>query len=412
MSEKRTVICPVCGYESSGDKNYCTKCSWSFPDDCTGNAALFEGEQLKEYQERFVILRELVKNGGSEVKKQVEELERRIAVLQESEQALMKRNAELDSAVGKLRTSEYERVTENMSLRGQITDLKTKISNLQALNHNWERQNQRDRNLENEIALLRAENQKLRQRQETMNRPAATYSTPKTVVNQESTQASGAVRNTARALGPKWLPYSVNEICERISNGTFEDLYVGDSFEVEIPDYGKERFILAGFNCLPDGYKDGKGKFKDYFAVVVPEHCLESARMYVNASDHQYKNIIDDRGYRESHLYKNVLRKQAVRLHRALNEHLLHKNDQMELELMSEQMVFGQGNHAGMLPLFRLYPETRKAGRGVMRIQGSWYWLKDQKADGRFAACSPNGELSDLASNADSVGVRPYFCIG
>lgn len=389
---KKTMTCPVCGNNSAWDKSYCAVCGWSFPEDCTQNGTLFLEKQLDEYKIRLGLMRKYVNEGGESAKARVGELEQQVRTLK----------------------NENERLeTANRQLKSSQSSLKQELENAR-----------KDAARERQRAELEAKNAASFREQVRANTQSAQYGTApakSTPMRTTLTRAAAATSsqttareplNSTRGLGYGCLlPYSIDEICRRIADGSYQDLYVGDSFDVEMPDRGKERFILAGFECLPDGYKGSDGKFRDHFAVVVPEKCLETARMYVTASANRYQNQAGDMGYKESHIYKNVLRKMSEKLQVAMNGHLLHKNGQKELELLSQSQVFGEWAISEQLPLFRMFPERKKAGYGISNT-GNWYWLKDQVLNGRFAVCSPNGTLSDIAANADSVGVRPYFCIG
>ena len=64
--------------------------------------------------------------------------------------------------------------------------------------------------------------------------------------------------------------YTVDEICQRISTGTFEDLYIGDYFDISITTSlgGTEtvRCVLAGFDIM---WNNGDTAFTKHHAVIL-----------------------------------------------------------------------------------------------------------------------------------------------
>ena len=111
--------------------------------------------------------------------------------------------------------------------------------------------------------------------------------------------------------------YTVDEICQRISAGTFKDLYVGDYFDISITTGlgGAEtvRCILAGFDVF---WNNGDTAFTKHHAVIVPKDCFKT------------KSVMNDTnvttgGYVGSKMYKTVLPVYAAALQTALNNHIL-----------------------------------------------------------------------------------------
>lgn len=438
MSKTRK-ICPVCGNEHTGNKTYCSVCSWSFPEDCTQNGVLFTEEQLKQYEERVAILQKLVKDGGTGGKARIQELEESIRRLQTSESEWKKKYEDV-----KQRTAQLEQ--ENQKNRKELVEAKkTELAN-RDLKVSKERLEQSNRELKTTNSRLEESNRDLRatnSRLEDSNRDLRVANSRLEEENRQLRAKAAAARTQVTPVSPKKLDpipvqvpkrtvepksapksifddvntrpglngqlsnYSIDEICRRIADGSFEGLYVGDHFYIN----GKE-YLFAGFDCLPDGYKGADGKFRNHYAVIIPGECMDVARMYTSRLDNKYHNVPGDAGYKNSHLYKNVLPKLADRLQKDFNHHILHKNDQKELELMSRNMVDGRENVNGQLPIFKMWPHTKSVTSRLFGAKGIWYWLRDQVDGGRFAACNPEGIVSDLAETADTVGVRPYFCIG
>lgn len=83
--------------------------------------------------------------------------------------------------------------------------------------------------------------------------------------------------------------YTVDEICQRISAGTFKDLYVGDYFDISITtDLGGAetvRCILAGFDVF---WNNGDTAFTKHHAVIVPKDCFKT-KSVMNATN---ENVI------------------------------------------------------------------------------------------------------------------------
>ena len=242
-----------------------------------------------------------------------------------------------------------------------------------------------------------------------------------------------------RYLSPVVL---VDEICQRISAGTFKDLYVGDYFDISITtDLGGTetvRCILAGFDIF---WNNGDTAFTKHHAVIVPKDCFKT------------KSVMNDTnvttgGYVGSKMYTTVLPVYAAALQTALNNHILSHRELLTtavsttgnsnagagltgyasnwewkdclVKLMSEIQVYGSTVLSSSLydtgcdniqfPLFRLAPNLKVAGLGH---NGSrwWYWLSAVVSAAAFAYCYGDG-CSYYFNAAGDGGVRPYFCIG
>ena len=236
--------------------------------------------------------------------------------------------------------------------------------------------------------------------------------------------------------------YTVDEICQRISAGTFEDLYVGDYFDVSITtDLGGTetvRCILAGFDIF---WNNGDTAFTKHHAVIVPKDCFKTTAK-MNDSN------VTTGGYAGSKMHTTVLPIYAAALQIALNNHILSHRELLTtavsttgnsnagagqtgyasnwewkdvlLRLMSEVQLIGctvmsssfydVGNANIQFPLFRLAPNLKVAGLGH---NGSryWEWLSGVVSAAAFAYCRGYG-VSHFFYAAGDGGVRPYFCIG
>lgn len=243
--------------------------------------------------------------------------------------------------------------------------------------------------------------------------------------------------------------YTIDEICERISNGTFEDLYIGDYFDVTIStEYTANevvRCILAGFDYY---WNNGDTVFTEHHAVIVPKNCFNKI-----APMNPTNTTVG--GFLNSNMWKTVLPIYTNALQSALNNHILsHKTSLTNsideninsnagagikgasdscvsyntlLSLLTEIQVYGSNIRSSsfydiglddlQLPLFALDPtakicgkNTTTDGNGDDNLQ--WYWLKNVVSVNTFAyVCNRSGQYPfDNASY--SGGVRPLFCIG
>lgn len=69
--------------------------------------------------------------------------------------------------------------------------------------------------------------------------------------------------------------YTIDQIAAKIANGTFEDLYIGDYFDITITTSYTEnenvRCVLAGFDTY---LNTGNIEFTRHHAVIVPKNCF------------------------------------------------------------------------------------------------------------------------------------------
>ena len=235
--------------------------------------------------------------------------------------------------------------------------------------------------------------------------------------------------------------YTVDEICQRISAGTFEDLYIGDYFDISITTSlgGTEtvRCVLAGFDIM---WNNGDTAFTKHHAVIVPKDCFKTTAKMNDTNE-------TTGGYAGSKMHTETLPVYAEALQTALNNHIISHRELLStavsttgnsnagagftgyasgwawkdclLRLMSEIQVYGStvlsssfydtGNANIQFPLFRLAPNLKVAGLGH---NGSrmWYYLSAVVSAAAFADCSYVGNSNDNSAAGDG-GVRPYFCI-
>lgn len=235
--------------------------------------------------------------------------------------------------------------------------------------------------------------------------------------------------------------YTVDEICQRISAGTFEDLYIGDYFDISITTSlgGTEtvRCVLAGFDIM---WNNGDTAFTKHHAVIVPKDCFKTTAKMNDTNE-------TTGGYAGSKMHTETLPVYAEALQTALNNHIISHRELLStavsttgnsnagagftgyasgwawkdclLRLMSEIQVYGStvlsssfydtGNANIQFPLFRLAPNLKVAGLGH---NGSrmWYYLSAVVSAAAFANCNNNGNSNNNSAAGDG-GVRPISCM-
>ena len=211
----------------------------------------------------------------------------------------------------------------------------------------------------------------------------------------------------------------------RISNGSFEDLFVGDYIVKN-----NITWRIAGFDVY---LHKGDTELTKHHAIIVPDKHLTTAQM--NSSNTTVGGYVASAMYTTtlpsvletyitpvfgSHVIeiRNVLTK-------GINPSGYNRwgtnsgcsNDwswySRKVDLMNENQVFGSiswsssgfetGSDNCQLPLFRLAPE-------YITNRSYWYWLRNVVDSSRFASVSDNGSSGN--SDASSTGgVRPCFYI-
>ena len=237
--------------------------------------------------------------------------------------------------------------------------------------------------------------------------------------------------------------YSVDEICSRISNGSFEDLYIGDYFDITINAEGSEvvRCILAGFDMY---WNNGDTpSFTNHHAVIVTKNCLNTTHA-MNPTNTTVG------GFTGSDMWTNVIPMYNTAFGSVLDSHLLSHRTLLtktmnaelasnagvglkgassdwewvdtKLSLLSEIQVYGSNVFSSsfydtgcdnlQLPLFVLDPTAKVCGKGGTGDGGrQWYWLRNVASASSFASVSYGG-ISNSSAASDGAGVRPLFCIG
>lgn len=225
---------------------------------------------------------------------------------------------------------------------------------------------------------------------------------------------------------------------ERISSGTFDDLFIGDYFEVDLS--GTRVMRIAGFDTF---YKTfgGENGMNSHHAIIIPDDCLEQQNM-------SEITIVD--GYVGTDMFRTFLPFWATRLEEFLGGHVLnvyeyltsHVDDNAKnclrpnltgasnactwtpskANLLSETEVYGYMSYSssgyengmscyGQLPLFRLNP-----AKIIVKDDNApcvAYWLRNVACDGNFCAVDNQGmPLYVEVHDPESCGIRPRFIIG
>ena len=242
--------------------------------------------------------------------------------------------------------------------------------------------------------------------------------------------------------------YSVTEICNRIANGTFDDLYIGDYFDITIGTSfsGAEvvRCVIAGFNYY---YGKGSTAMLQNHAVIVPKNCFD-AKKRMNATN------TTEGGYYNSEMQQTTLPVYLSALESVFGStHVLQFNDlltttvdttkvpdglvtstgrasgyswyNIKIRLMSEVQVFGckvlsssyhdVGAANSQLPLFAHNPGMIVAGSsGVADLTSSnryWFWLSSVVSSATFGFVNGYGFPAYGGANGTG-GLRPLWLIG
>lgn len=210
-----------------------------------------------------------------------------------------------------------------------------------------------------------------------------------------------------------------------ISNGTFDDIWVGDYWLINNVKYRVAE--CDGF------YRCGDNVSLGHHVVVVPDSSLYSAQMqntetggYIAGSEYNYTTG----GYVESDMRTTNLARATTMVETAFGEsHILSYRDLLtnrvasgqangwawtdcRVELMSEQMVWGNtiwgksgyegGCHPYQFALFRLAPEL------IHRRYN--YWLRSVAGAAYFAFVYGYGSANNLSASY-ALGVRPAFLV-
>lgn len=280
--------------------------------------------------------------------------------------------------------------------------------------------------------------------------PDGTMTSPTTLSMSNSAASHNAIFRGEDLTGK----YTVDQICERISSGTFEDLYIGDYFDITFTNpSGREeqmRCILAAFDYYyhPDEYSGTN----QHHALIVPKNCVSG--YYAINTD--YKNYPSEGGYTGSEMFTTTLPSFVTPLQTALNNHIIQYRNGFAsalnadgasaagagmtgyaslwsitatyLSLLSEVQVYGTqvwssspynvGCDTGQLPLFAFDKTAKLAGGGGgVQDKGAnnrynYWWLRDLVSSYHFARVADYGGAFYDDADDTSRCLRPLFLIG
>ena len=238
-------------------------------------------------------------------------------------------------------------------------------------------------------------------------------------------EASGAGLHNSLYRGKKLGTALTAEQSAAIRAGTFDDLWVGDYWEITI-NSNTYIFRIADFDYF---YSSGDTECVTHHVVVVPDTTFYLQVM--NATD------ITTGGYVGSVMYKSGLNNAKTIINNAFgSDHILKHREYLQnavtsgypsagawydstVELMTEQMVYG-GKVLGtacngstipnlytvaksQLALFRLRPDII-----CCRVP---YWLRDVVSGACFANVNYIGNANYSNASNSAIGVRPAFTI-
>lgn len=209
-----------------------------------------------------------------------------------------------------------------------------------------------------------------------------------------------------------------------ISNGTFDDLYIGDYWTIN-----NINWRIADFDYY---YNCGDTNFTTHHIIVVPDQSLGTAHMNsTNTTVGGYK----DSDFRTNlkatfaNTVKTAFGSSHVKTHRIIITNTVDSNgapngwewiDSDGVELMSERMVYGSsvwGNQAFTTSGNGYNCGVEKSQLNLFKHSHDaittryWYWLRDIRSAANFCDVSYNGCANgDVASGVGDV--RPACVIG
>ena len=223
--------------------------------------------------------------------------------------------------------------------------------------------------------------------------------------------------------------FSNGSLYTNITNGTFEDIFVGDYFTASYAGANKV-FRIAGFNSL---YNQGDSNvLTRNHVVIVPDEPLANAAMNTSNSS--------TNGYASMSVRSGAIATINTNLNATFSGHLITKRELLcnatnsavsagmstttgsssnwawydsKSELMSEMEIYGTSvfNASGydvasgysQFPLFALAPEFISMGYN--------FWLRGVANSAKFTICRSDGR-ADMENASVSAGIRPRIAIG
>jgi hypothetical protein len=208
-----------------------------------------------------------------------------------------------------------------------------------------------------------------------------------------------------------------SEQWDRIADGTFRDMYIGDYWTINGTTY-----LIAAFNYY---YNTGDTNLTTNHITLVPAEPLHRHRM--NPSN------TTEGGYVGSEMYTTGLDQAKTKIHADFSGHVITHRRYLcnavadgqasaaawfdsDIELMNEVMAYGSimngkgtrglyniGIEKSQLPLFALRPD-------LLNIRAVSCWLRDVCSAASFARVHSRG-YPDFFQAYNLFGVRPVFSI-
>ena len=206
------------------------------------------------------------------------------------------------------------------------------------------------------------------------------------------------------------------EQLDRIEDGTFRGLFIGDYWTIDGVNY-----VIADFDYM---YEIGDTKLSKHHALVVTEVSIYEERM--NSIDTTANGYIGSSLYQSGldtalTFFKNAFGESNVLIYRNLLVNATSGDNptnwawvNRQCDIMSESMICGQGIwrkndyqvgcQKNQLSLFRLRHD-------FINKSGTWYWLRDVYSSSNFSIVGGHNDVNyNGASNF--MGVRPFALIG
>lgn len=234
--------------------------------------------------------------------------------------------------------------------------------------------------------------------------------------------------------------YSIDEMCRRISNGTFTDLFIGDYFDIFIStQYTSNeivRCIFAGFDLF---YNKGDIPLQQHHAIILPLNSFtQTFPLYLT------DNI--ENGFLGSYLYQEILPVYTSALEKVFRQHLIEYRGllskrksgpprienrildfrdvwewtNIKLNLMEEIELNGFATKSNIydvfytdfqFPLFKFNPSLKIAGLGGIETNKKNYRLRGFYGNDAGKMYDGRGFLSAQCASTP-IGLRPYWLIG
>lgn len=210
-----------------------------------------------------------------------------------------------------------------------------------------------------------------------------------------------------------------------IQNGTFEDLWLGDYWEIN-----GTKWRIADFDYW---YNVGDTAFTQHHVTIVPDGNLGVAKMNDTSTT--------TGGYKGSKMYTTNMATAKSAITAAFGSNVLSHREYLvdtvtsgypsagawtdsTVELMNEIAVYGSSVYTPastgsaivkrytssfkQLALFAVAPKFIHQDESGLRIG---YWLRDIASDQRFARVTDYGPVTDTAASLE-YGIRPFFPVG